>query len=47
MTEARRLLTGTDLPADVIARRVGFRDPTYFSRRFRQLHGAPPGAWRR
>ena len=47
MTEARWLLTSTDLPAESIAGQVGFTDPAYFNRRFRQLHGQPPGVWRR
>ncbi|MGN5236484.1 MULTISPECIES: helix-turn-helix domain-containing protein [unclassified Rhodococcus (in: high G+C Gram-positive bacteria)] len=47
MAEARLLLSGTDLPVEMIARRVGFRDPAYFNRRFRQVHGESPGAWRK
>ena len=47
MSEARRLLLVTDLPADTVARQVGYADPAYFNRRFRQLHGEPPGSWRR
>ncbi len=47
MVEARLLLSRTDLPVETIARRVGFRDPAYFNRRFRQVHGVSPGAWRK
>ncbi len=47
MVEARLLLSHTDLPVETIARRVGFRDPAYFNRRFRQVHGVSPGAWRK
>jgi AraC family transcriptional activator of pobA len=47
MAEARLLLTTSDLSADQVARKVGFADASHFSRRFRQLHGSPPGAWRR
>jgi AraC family transcriptional activator of pobA len=46
MSEARQLLLSTDLSIEAIGRRPGFHDPTYFSRRFRQLHGASPRAWR-
>jgi AraC-like DNA-binding protein len=47
MREARRLLADTDLTVAAVARRVGYRDPGYFVRRFRTEHGAPPLAWRR
>lgn len=46
MAEARRLLLSTDLSAEAIAADVGFGDPTYFNRRFRQYHGVAPGRWR-
>jgi AraC family transcriptional activator of pobA len=46
MAAARGLLLGTDMSAEAIAGRVGFADPTYFSRRFRSYHGASPGRWR-
>lgn len=47
MREARRLLVDTDLTVAAVARRVGYRDPGYFVRRFRREHGVPPLAWRR
>lgn len=47
MREARRLLSDTDLTVAAVARRVGYRDPGYFVRRFRTEHGVPPLAWRR
>ncbi|MCE0764173.1 AraC family transcriptional regulator [Pseudonocardia kujensis] len=47
MAEARRLLVTSDLPIEAVARKVGYDDAAYFNRRFRQLHGRPPGAWRR
>jgi AraC family transcriptional activator of pobA len=47
MAEARRLLAGTDLTVEAIGAAVGFRDPSYFVRRFRRAHGATPLAWRR
>ncbi|MBF6210193.1 helix-turn-helix transcriptional regulator [Nocardia puris] len=46
MTEARHLLTDTDLPVNDIARRVGLPDPAYFTRVFRREHGRTPRAWR-
>ncbi len=47
MTEARRLLAGTDLTTGEIAVRTGFTDSRYFSRRFRSAHGVTPAEWRR
>ncbi|WP_216902920.1 helix-turn-helix transcriptional regulator [Nocardia alni] len=46
MTEARRLLSSTDLPISEIARRVGLSDPGYFTRQFRRTFGVPPRSWR-
>lgn len=46
MREARRLLVGTDLTVAEVGRRVGYRDPGYFVRRFRTAHGTSPAAWR-
>ncbi|WP_067564568.1 helix-turn-helix transcriptional regulator [Nocardia acidivorans] len=46
MTEARRLLSESDLPVNAIARRVGMLDPGYFARRFRAEQGMTPRAWR-
>ncbi|EMR46575.1 helix-turn-helix domain-containing protein [Pseudomonas putida LS46] len=34
-------------PVDEVARLCGFADEAYFSRRFRQIHGQPPGQFRR
>ena len=45
--EAQRLLRETDLPVATISTMVGFDDPLYFSRRFRQLVGDAPRSWRR
>jgi AraC-like DNA-binding protein len=47
MAEARRLLSGTDVPVAEIARRVGLPDAGYFARVFRRSHGTTPRAWRR
>lgn len=46
MTEARRLLVGTDLSVEEVGRRVGFRDPRYFVRSFRRAHETTPLQWR-
>ena len=46
MAAARELLLASDLSAEEVARRVGFSDPAYFNRRFRQHHGVAPGRWR-
>jgi AraC-like DNA-binding protein len=46
LTEARRLLTGTDLPVAEIARRVGLPDPGCFARIFRAGHAATPREYR-
>lgn len=46
MELAARLLELTDDPVAAVARRVGFRDALYFSRRFRAQHGVSPSAHR-
>lgn len=47
MTEARRLLAETDLTVAAVGARVGYRDTSYFIRRFRRSHGSAPLEWRR
>ena len=44
---AAALLLETDLPVAEVGRLVGWADPNYASRRFRQLHGMAPAAYRR
>ena len=44
---ARSLLLNGTKPVGEIARLCGFADEAYFSRRFRQAHGLPPGQFRR
>lgn len=46
MTQARQLLTHTDLPVGEIARRVGVPDAGYFARLFRHGNGMTARAWR-
>jgi AraC-like DNA-binding protein len=42
LQEARRLMLGEDLDAAGAGYRVGYDDPSYFSREYRRLFGAPP-----
>ncbi|MRH87480.1 helix-turn-helix domain-containing protein [Nocardia sp. SYP-A9097] len=46
MSEARCLLSESDLPINDIARRVGISDPGYFTRVFRAQHRMTPRTWR-
>lgn len=46
MAAARRLLQEGSLTIAEIARRLGFTDVAYFSRRFSQVTGASPSRWR-
>ncbi len=43
---AEDLLRMTNRPVQEVARLVGYRDPLYFSRRFRRRHGMSPREWR-
>lgn len=47
MTEANRLLAFTQLSVAEIGYRLGFSDPSYFSRRFRALRGQSPSDYRK
>lgn len=47
MTEASRLLAFTRLPVAEVGYRLGFADPSYFSRRFRASRGEAPSDYRR
>jgi AraC-like DNA-binding protein len=42
LQEARRLMLGDDLDAANAGFRVGYEDPSYFSRDYKKLFGAPP-----
>ncbi len=46
LDQAQLLLTGTDLPIAVIARKVGFSSISTFSRAFKRQNGFPPSALR-
>lgn len=46
ITEAKRLLTSTQLTIGEIASRTGFADPNYFTRYFRRQTGMTPGKYR-
>lgn len=46
MARARELLDTTDLPIAGVAEAVGYEDAFYFSRRFSQVHGMSPRAYR-
>lgn len=42
LQEARRLMLGEDLDVATAGFRVGYEDPSYFSREYKKLFGAPP-----
>ena len=42
MLEAKRLLLHSSLSAKEVAAAIGFEDPAYFSRLFKQVHGLSP-----
>ena len=44
---ARELLTQTTMPAARIAHALGYPDPAYFARQYKQLTGEPPSSSRR
>lgn len=46
MQEACRLLAFTQLPVSAVGYRLGFDDPSYFSKRFRTLRGQAPSSYR-
>lgn len=47
LAEARKRLLYSDERVDIIAERVGYADPTHFTRLFRRAEGMTPAAWRR
>ncbi|MGI6703748.1 MAG: helix-turn-helix transcriptional regulator [Clostridia bacterium] len=44
--EAKRLLLTTDLTIGEVARQVGYDDPNYFSRVFKNIEGIPPSKFK-
>jgi AraC-like DNA-binding protein len=42
LQEARRLMLGEDLDAASAGFRVGYDDPSYFSREYKKFFGEPP-----
>ena len=44
---ARRLLGETDAPLKAVAARLGYRDPQFFARQFKQQSGVTPATYRR
>ena len=46
MSRAAELLVGTELPVSDIALRVGYRDPSQFSKAFRRTYGTSPSRMR-
>jgi AraC-like DNA-binding protein len=46
MAQARRLLTETNLSITAVAHSVGYSDPAYLVRTFRNAHGTTPLRWR-
>lgn len=46
LAEAKRLLAAGEIPVAVVARRVGYADPAYFSRLFARRVGVAPSVFR-
>lgn len=46
ISHAKRLLKGTDKKIYEIAQDVGYADPKYFNRVFKELEGVSPGDYR-
>lgn len=42
LQEARRLMLGDDLNASTAGYRVGYEDPSHFSREYKRFFGDPP-----
>ena len=42
LQEARRMMLGEDLDVASASSRVGYEDPSYFSREYKKMFGAPP-----
>ena len=46
ISHAKRLLKGTNLKIYEIAQMVGYQDPKYFNRVFKEVQGISPGEFR-
>ena len=46
MGEAGQLIRNGDLPIKEVTRKVGYRDPNYFSTAFKRFYGSPPQSHR-
>ncbi|WP_460777512.1 helix-turn-helix domain-containing protein [Nocardiopsis nanhaiensis] len=46
METAQKLLAATTIPVGLVGSRVGYEDPSYFSRLFRRKVGVPPTQFR-
>ncbi|HWN07841.1 MAG TPA: AraC family transcriptional regulator [Pyrinomonadaceae bacterium] len=42
LSQARRMMLGEDLDVASASSCVGYEDPSYFSREYKKLFGAPP-----
>ena len=46
MSRAAELVTATDIPVGEVARRVGYREPSQFTKAFKRTYGATPSELR-
>ena len=46
MRKAQSLLVETNNTIEEISQKVGYSDLRYFNRKFKEMHGIPPGKWR-
>ncbi len=47
MSRAADLLSSTDIPVSEVARHVGYREHSQFTKAFKRAHGATPSEFRR
>lgn len=47
LDKAKKLLIGTDLKLFEISKRIGYNDPKYFSKVFKEITGYLPGEYRK
>lgn len=46
MEKAKELLCNSEIPLKQIINKLGYRSVSAFYRRFKKLHGVPPGLYR-